>query len=488
MLNKRILSFLVALIMVFTLMISMTVAVSADEAMTTATSSAPETPINPDDGNSSEDTSSSGNNQSSTDPYVKNVKIVSDKKSYKGKTVYTISLELGNAGTLMNNQYATLDTCDFAPINEEQIFNYESEKLLVDYNSGTTTVTFTKLVNYSESSTLSFFVFESGFNRKNITVDLSYYFKPMNYDDETSSEEEEKEISALIPHLIVDSYTNQKATAGKDVPFSFTLRNTSKTKTMQNIVVTVKPAGELRIKSSADTIYIPSIEPNGKVTKSIMLYLPVDSKEEIQTVNIGSTFEYFDLKDTDAKAGGDNISINLTSGGIERVRINKAQFSADSFMVGFEDELSYSIINSGFTTLYNAEVKLVDTATGETLSSVYVGSIEPSKEVTEPYLSMVFNKAGENKLNFVLTYEDEKLQPVEVTKEIIVNVTEMPVEPPMVDPGIPMEPMPEEPQGGMPSWLKWTLIIGIPVLVIVAIVIIVKVVRKKRSEFDDEDI
>ncbi len=303
--------------------------------------------------------------------------------------------------------------------------------------------------------------------------------------DGDDDEDEDKPIAALKPHLIVDGYSYGQAVAGQDVPLTFTLKNTSKSKIMRNIVLNVKPAGDLRIKSSSDTIYIDSVDPGETITKTVLFALGAAAKEEVQVVGLTSTFEYFDIEGENAAQGGDTVSISIPTDTLERVKIQKVELP-EMLYPNMEEEIAYSIINSGFSTLYNAEIKIVDEA-GTEYAAVYVGSIEPSKAVTEPYLPIILPEAGEKNLKFVLTYENDKLQTQEVTKDFKATVMEMPMEkPPIFEEPMPGESLPGE--EGKAPWLMWAFIGGGAIVVIIVLVVVIKVVRKKRREREDEDI
>ncbi len=308
---------------------------------------------------------------------------------------------------------------------------------------------------------------------------------PGTSDGGADDNDKETPIASLKPHLIVDSYSYGEAVAGKDVPVTFTLKNTSANRVIRNVVLTVKASGDLRIKSASDTIFVDSILPGKTITKSMNFFLGAGVKTDVQDISISSTFEYFDIEGRDAVAGGDNITISIPTDTVERVRIQKAELP-EMLYPGSEEEITYSVINAGFNTLYNCEIKVVDEE-GTEYAYAYVGSLDPSKSVSETYLPIVFDTPGEKNLKFVFTYENEKLQTGEVTRDFKASVMEMPIyEEPPINP-FPEEPMPEEPQG-MAPWLLWVLIGGGVLVAVIVTVVVIKAVKKKRGELDDEDI
>lgn len=371
-----------------------------------------------------------------------------------------------------------------------------SKEISPSQHAGYYTVTFDKMAFSTGTHTISFYLTRTDGSyivlTRNFTLSSSGSIgsgstssggSSGSSSDDDDDDDEKPPIAALKPHLIVDGYSYDQAVAGQDVTVSFTLKNTSINKTMRNVVLTIKPSGDLRIKSASDTIYIDSIEPRKTVTKSLKFTLPASAKTPVQDIGIASTFEYFDIEGQNAVSGGDSISVSIPTATVERVRIQKVDLP-EMLYPNAEEEIAYSIINTGFTTLYNCEIKVVDEA-GTEYAYAYVGSIEPSKAVTEPYLPVLFQESGEKSLKFILTYENDQLKVQEVVRDFTANVMEMPVfEPPIFEPPID-EPLPEQ---GMAPWLMWSLIGGGAVVLIIIIAVIVKVVKKRRDAFDDEDI
>ncbi len=413
--------------------------------------------------------------------------ITYDKDDYGSYTVTaTVSGESAIITTIKSSGSAVLNDCTLAPrAKDKGVLEYIGS-IQPDENNGVT-VTFQNLATSIRENELIFMIYTPD---GSMTLSKKFNIKELRSESSTPSlpdpdEDEDKPIAALKPHLIVDGYSYGQAVAGQDVPLTFTLKNTSKSKTMRNIVLNVKPAGDLRIKSSSDTIYIDSVDPGETVTKTLLFSLGAAAKEEVQIVGLTSTFEYFDIEDENAAQGGDTVSISIPTDTLERVKIQKVELP-EMLYPNMEEEIAYSVINSGFSTLYNAEVKVVDEA-GTEYADVYIGSIEPSKAITEPYLSIILPEAGEKNLKFVLSYENDKLQTQEVSKDFKATVMEMPVDkPPIIEEPMPGEPLPED-QAKTP-WLMWALIGGGVLVAIIVLVVVIKVVRKKRREREDEDI
>lgn len=437
--------------------------------------------------------------------YIEKVKVI--KPEDTTSNVYNIDVSFIGYEDEYKDTIAILASCtveatdvDGMTASVSKILDESKDKKDVKDSKGDTrtvcryTITFERLKVPFGSNTFAMTITRNDGKSVHFAKDFDYLgsgggsgggIKPGTGDDDDDDDDKETPIAALKPHLIVDSYSYGEAIAGQDIPVTFTLKNTSSTKAIRNVVLTVKPAGDLRIKSASDTIYIDGINPGGTVTKSMKFFLGANATAEVQEIGITSTFEYYDIEGQNAVSGGDSITISIPADTVERVRIQKVEMP-EMIYPESEEEVTYSVINAGFNTLYNCEIRVVDEQ-GTEYAYAYIGSLEPSKAASETYLPIVFKEPGEKKLKFVFSYENNKLETNEATRDFTVTVMEMPVyEDPIIDP-FPVEPMPEQ-QQGWPLWL-WLVVIGGGVVVAVVVtVIIVKAVKKKRSEQDDEDI
>ena len=156
--------------------------------------------------------------------------------------------------------------------------------------------------------------------------------------------------------------------------------------------------------------------------------------------------------------------------------------------LGDSPSISVQYVNQGKSTIFNLSVE----ATGENFttgeSKSYIGNVESGASDS---FDLSINPVDVGPLSGTLkfTYEDANGDTKEIIREFSAEVMQMDM-PAIDDPG--MEPMPEEPKGGLPMW-AWILI-GVGGAVVIAVVVIVVVVKvkahKKRlleenDEFDD---
>ena len=293
-------------------------------------------------------------------------------------------------------------------------------------------------------------------------------------------------LAALTPHLIVSSYSypGSKVTAGTDFTLTYTLKNTSSDKAIRNVILVVTPSADLRIKSNANTFHIDRIPAGGTVERSIVLNLPVAAEQEIQNVDIAVTFQYYDKPEEDPVSGGDEIIITIPSGRITRAKITEVKIPKN-FSIGKEGNIEFSVINNGFSQIYNVEAFVYDGEDNE-LGWLYLGHMEGGAQPIKQQLPLTFQEGGYYDLRLVVQYEDENLQMTTLEKDFVIDI-EIPQEPdiwypePEPDPNEGLEPEPEE-----KSKINPILIAAIIVVVLAAgVVIFVKIKRKREDSFDD---
>ncbi len=291
-------------------------------------------------------------------------------------------------------------------------------------------------------------------------------------------------IQSLKPNILVTyyNYGGDYVTGGTEFELGFTLYNTSDSITVRNMVVKVNGGDVFTLSGGTDTIYIDSIAPDDYDHEFKKFTPSLNAATGSHPISLSISYEYYD---NGAKAEGSaELSISVPVRQQDKIQLNNIGFGSNEIYVGDECDLNYSIINSGFTKIYNATAKLFD-ETGAEIGSVYLGNLEPGTETkSNGDLSAVFAEAGEKKLTFKLLYENEKIEPQELTQEVTANVTEY-VDPFPTD----MEEPIEEPVESGPSWVLFASIAA-AVLVVGGVVtgLLIRRKRKQRSAFEDEDL
>lgn len=289
--------------------------------------------------------------------------------------------------------------------------------------------------------------------------------------------------ASLKPNVLISNYSfeGDYVSGGQNFRLSFNLYNTSKNIKIQNVVVKINGGEKFALSRGADTLYIDSIAAKKASSQSVDLTTSLDAAVGSYPVSFSVSYEYYD---NGVKAeGAAELSVTIPVLQNDKVQINNVGLSMPEVYVGEEYDVVFSIINSGFTKLNNAEVKVLNGA-GEELATAYLGTLEASTEKkSNAELLVSFNAAGEQDLKLKLIYEDETLQKKEMEQPFTVQVTEY-VSP---MPEFPTDDMPPVEEGGVSPVLL--IVAGIVVLaVIITIVVVVKKKKNKRSELEDEDI
>lgn len=309
--------------------------------------------------------------------------------------------------------------------------------------------------------------------------------------DSSSESSSKPEIAALKPHLIIDAYSYGDAPviAGQDFTLSFTLKNTSKTKKIENAIIVVSCSDDVAIKSTTNTMHVDEISPLGTVGNTVTLSLKVAAAEKVQTITIASKFQYHDKKETDPVDGEDSIVISVPSTKTHRAKITGVT-PPKEILVDKEENIEFSVINNGFSTIYNMEAFIYDDQQNE-IGWQFVGNVEGGTQPKTNKFPVTFDSGGMKNLKLVVQYETENLELMTMEREfqLVVEFPEDNMDTGFMPPPTELYPEEEFNMGDDIEGEKNTnyiLIGGIGVVVVAAIVIIVvKIIRKKEDNFDD---
>lgn len=291
--------------------------------------------------------------------------------------------------------------------------------------------------------------------------------------------------NSLTPNVIVTkySYGDSAVPAGQNFSLTFTLYNTNKNVPIHNVMVKVSGGESFALRNEADTFHITKINAAGTASHTTALTSSVLLEEGSYPVSIIVSFEYYDGGVKMQGASELNLAIPVVQNG--RIKINRVAINATEIWPQESYAVSYAFINNGFGKLLNTEVAVVDKDSGEKIAAAYLGTVEPSTEMTgSSNLTVSFEETGVKNLQFVVSYEDAKLNNQTVTEDFTAEVTEY-VEP-------IYEEIPGEEVGGGFSLLVLVIVI---LVVVAGAVVTVVIVRKRRAkakeaellEDDDED-
>ena len=288
--------------------------------------------------------------------------------------------------------------------------------------------------------------------------------------------------NSLSPNIVVSKFSigGDAVTAGRNFTLTYTLYNTNKNISIQNAMVKINGGETFSLAKDSDTFYIERIKAKGAVEHSSTFTSSVQCNPGSYPIALSITFEYYD--DGTKYTGASELSISVPVVQDERVQITKAAIGDDDepVYVGEEYGVDYSFINTGFSKLLNTELQLYNADNGEYITSAYLGTVNPSAEMSgSSYLYATFGSTGQKNLRLVVSYEDQNTNTYTVEKEFSVNVEETP--PPVV----------EEEMQGENNFLLWGVIIIVLIGAgVVTLIVLRRRKKKKQAEaelWDDDD-
>lgn len=306
-----------------------------------------------------------------------------------------------------------------------------------------------------------------------------------------------KDAKKSTPKLIIDRYefTPKLPLAGNEFEMNLSFYNTNAKKAVKNIKIDLTSQDTTDNNSntsgssvftpvdSSNTFYIGRIAPNGKVEKTIKMFVVPDATAKTYTIT--ANFEYEDDENNEYKSS-ENIGVPVYQE--SKLDIDPINYQTNAF-VGDNIPITANFYNTGKVTLYNFKVTL--TADNATINNgtYYIGNFNSGgQDIYEG--SIMPNEPGEIKAQLKFSYEDSTGEVKEQTEDINITVDEAPPMDPELGPdGMPM---PDGPMMGDTPWYKKPLFyIPVAVLLLGAIgFVIFKKIKNKNKEKDlkiDED-
>lgn len=308
----------------------------------------------------------------------------------------------------------------------------------------------------------------------------------------TSSGDEEG-VGMSKPQIIMQSYSfgESSVVGGQTFPLTLNVKNTSSVSAIENVKMTIESApdettgGVFTPANSSNTFFIARVPAGGVFSESIDMLVKADAAPKSYGLQVKFSYEAVLDGKRETLEATETITVPVTQP--DRFEVNEVEMYSPIYL-GDSPSISVQYVNQGKSTIFNLSVE----ATGENFttgeSKSYIGNVESGASDS---FDLSINPVDVGPLSGTLkfTYEDANGDTKEIIREFSAEVMQMDM-PAIDDPG--MEPMPEEPKGGLPMW-AWILI-GVGGAVVIAVVVIVVVVKvkahKKRlleenDEFDD---
>ncbi len=286
-----------------------------------------------------------------------------------------------------------------------------------------------------------------------------------------------------VPRIILSQYHMDQPTisAGGIFTFYFSLQNTSLSKTVNNLKISVgSEDGVIIPNSGSNSFFVRSIQPGKEA--SLQLELSVKADAETKSYPLTFSIEFEDNKGTQLTSS-ETISIPVIQ---PQKLVIQNQSYPPTGNVGMPIALSLEYINKGKGTLYNLTVSVEGDVTTEEGGNIYVGNLTSgSMDYLETEITP--NAVGEIPCKIVFTFEDASGEENRIEEPFTISVAEaMPVGP---ETGDPTGEVPPPETGGSP--LIW-IILAVVVVAAVTTVLLIRRKRKKarlaRESEDAEDV
>lgn len=221
-------------------------------------------------------------------------------------------------------------------------------------------------------------------------------------EDGASEETPESAPVILVEKSVVSTGT---AKAGEDFDVTVTLKNTSKTKSVQNMVASINvPSADFELKNNSNTIFIDKL--GAEKTTDLSLTFHVGKSTVDGNYPIEVALSYDDSKaNTLSSAGTFVVTVEQPL----NVKLTMPAIAAD-LTAGDTVPLSFQVMNLGRSTVYNVRCDVTGDGLVQT-KTAFVGNMESGNDGEGDSNIFVSPMEGENQYGkttgtVTLTYED----------------------------------------------------------------------------------
>lgn len=296
------------------------------------------------------------------------------------------------------------------------------------------------------------------------------------------------ETTAAQPYVIISSYSygGSDLVAGETRNITMTFRNTSKTMSVENMMVTMTLPDAMMLTSSSNSFYIESLEAEGNITKTVNVTVKPTAAAQSHSMTVDFTYDYLDNGVRRNAKTTETISMPVLQ--VDRFTVTGIDLPQQIFM-GEENNLSVNFVNKSRTEIYNLSAKLNCEGLSNNGEEQYLGNLASGTTSSADFY-ITGNEKGELVGEVIITYEDTNMNQRTVSVPFTTQVTSYedvwgpsnPSVDPGMDPGI--DPGMEEPAG-----FPWFWVIGGVVVVAAGVFVYLKLRKnKKESVEEDEDI
>ena len=221
-------------------------------------------------------------------------------------------------------------------------------------------------------------------------------------EDGASEETPESAPVILVEKSVVSTGT---AKAGEDFDVTVTLKNTSKTKSVQNMVASITvPSADFELKNNSNTIFIDKLGADKTTDLSLTFHVGKSTVDGNYPIEVALSYD--DSKaNTLSSAGTFVVTVEQPL----NVKLTMPAIAAD-LTAGDTVPLSFQVMNLGRSTVYNVRCDVTGDGLVQT-KTAFVGNMESGNDGEGDSNIFVSPMEGENQYGkttgtVTLTYED----------------------------------------------------------------------------------
>lgn len=221
-------------------------------------------------------------------------------------------------------------------------------------------------------------------------------------EDGASEETPESAPVILVEKSVVSTGT---AKAGEDFDVTVTLKNTSKTKSVQNMVASITvPSADFELKNNSNTIFIDKLGAEKTTDLSFTFHVGKSTVDGNYPIEVALSYD--DSKaNTLSSAGTFVVTVEQPL----NVKLTMPAIAAD-LTVGDTVPLSFQVMNLGRSTVYNVRCDVTGDGLVQT-KTAFVGNMESGNDGEGDSNIFISPMEGENQYGkttgtVTLTYED----------------------------------------------------------------------------------
>ena len=278
-----------------------------------------------------------------------------------------------------------------------------------------------------------------------------------------------------VPKVIITGNTTNPTSvvAGEPFVLGITLKNTSSSETITNLVASMDAGGTFKPVSGSSSLYIASLAPGESKSVSLRLTSKADTSPDSYTASFAITYDAANSKDGSASSN-ETIAIPVTQ--VPKVSATKLQLQPTDIYVNQDLNVMSTINNTGKSKIYNLTVTISDSAGLFDESETYLGNIEAgSTGNVDVYVAPT--ATGSTTLRMVGEYEDENGTKYTVEQASDIEVMEQQSYEPIID------DMTDDTEQSGGKWWLW-LILVLAVAGLAAAIVLRARAKKKAAERD----